>query len=406
MSCLSRVPGSQQLTVVACDSSSVDTQSWDYVQRNGTIAHPGNGSLCLVATDGTAKLGSCSDASARWSQYSECRLNTYSYTPVMRLESFSNKGKCMSLDGTDLKACQGGEVGFWRYYYDSSNGNLGRLERQDPSESPPQCFGRVPGNPSFPYDYLPETSPNGIVTCDATLSEDPLQVFYRTTLYGAEYNVLSFLVNNRDDYCVKIPNGNPMQSLCGSGTEQKWRAYGSAGDSTELSLKPGAASQEITNFEVALQFFLFSSEGKISRILRANTAKLRRLVDTILPVIESTASSVSTVSDLIQSVEDPASQLSNRLNGAERIFKIFGIVLKPVESVPYVGPVLKSTGLSRICSQVRRVTSLSCIRKRLSLVVSLTSVNRFQSERKMGRLLSIRQRWYSTRRTRQLTRTR
>lgn len=277
----------------------------------------------------------------------------------MRLESFSNKGKCMSLDGTDLKACESDDVGYWRYYYDSTNGNLGRLERLYPTQSPPQCFGRVPGNSSAPYDYLPETSPNGIVQCDATLSEDPLQVFYRTTLYGAEYNVLSFLVNNRDDYCVKLPNGNPLQTICGSGDEQKWRAYGSAGDSTELSLKPGAASQEVTNFEVALQFFLFSSEGKISRILRANTAKLRRLVDTILPVIESTASSVSTVSDLIQSVEDPASELSDRLNRAERIFKIFGIVLKPVESVPYVGPVLKSTGLSRICSQVRHVRFLS-----------------------------------------------
>jgi hypothetical protein len=353
MKCLTRVSGSEMLVTEACDSSLVDTQSWHYTQKNGAISHPGNSSLCLVATGGTAKLGSCSDASARWSQYSECRLNTYSYTPEMRLESFSNKGKCMSLDGTDLKACQGGEVGVWRYYYDSTNGNLGRLERQDPSQSPPQCFGRVPGDLDFPYSYLPETSPNGIVPCDATLSEDPLQVFYRTTLYGAEYNVLSFLVNNQEDYCVKLPNGNPMQAKCGPGNEQRWRAYGSAGDSTELSLKPGAASQEITNFEVALQFFLFSSEGKISRILRANTAKLRRLVDTILPVLESTAASVSTVSDLIQSVEEPATQLSGRLDGAERIFKIFGFVLKPVESVPYVGPVLKSTGLSRICSQVR-----------------------------------------------------
>ncbi len=98
------------LAVTPCDSSSVadgDGQSWTYNSVSNTIefGHNGTSGLCLTVNTTTQvlELGSCDLTEARWSQYSECRLNTRERTGAMRLERFSDSGSlCLNAAGSHV----------------------------------------------------------------------------------------------------------------------------------------------------------------------------------------------------------------------------------------------------------------------------------------------------------------
>ena len=84
-----------------------DGQSWSYNSVSNTIefGHSGTSGLCLIVNTTTQvlELDSCDLTEARWSQYSECRLNTREKTGAMRLERFSDSGSmCLNDAGSDV----------------------------------------------------------------------------------------------------------------------------------------------------------------------------------------------------------------------------------------------------------------------------------------------------------------
>jgi hypothetical protein len=90
MNCLTRSPDGSMLHISICDRTN-SLQDWDYSSLNGFISVTTNNSAvdCVSAGFSAAEgsyvlaLGSCDDAVARWSQYSECRLNVSCLTDVL-----------------------------------------------------------------------------------------------------------------------------------------------------------------------------------------------------------------------------------------------------------------------------------------------------------------------------------
>jgi hypothetical protein len=99
-----------------------------------------------------------------------------------------------------------------------------------------------------------------------------------------------------------------MQEVCDDNldNEAKWRSYGSAGDDTAISVRPELLLQEITDPELLFQFFLYSPDGKLSRILRAKANLLQRDVQLILPFITRTNEVIGDALDLLDTVSAPA----------------------------------------------------------------------------------------------------
>jgi hypothetical protein len=300
MMCITR--SGDDVVVQMCDTASSLSQQWDYLSVNGTISSPGT-SLCLVYTLSNVTLEDCSSIGARWSQYSECSLNSYTSTVKMKLESFENPNQCISSTANTLVQCA--DAGTWQYFYNTNNS---RLELDGSS----QCFGKVPGTdeqeamPDFQLSDLP----TGLTECsDPDNAEE--KIYWLMTLGGENNNILQwkqvdFAGDLLNLFCFDVPQ--PMQEVCDDNldNEAKWRRYGSAGDDTAISVRPELLLQEITDPELLFQFFLYSPDGKLSRILRAKAALLQRDVQLILPFIARTNEFIGDGLDLLDTVSAPA----------------------------------------------------------------------------------------------------
>jgi len=236
----------------------------------------------------------------------------------MKVEKIREPGQCIDIDSAlstaTLKNCDG--AASWRYYYD---GNAARLEHAD--LNPHQCLGRRAGESNDDYVIIEDESlapnaaladleifPTGLVPC----SQDKV-VYWRNTIAGEEHNVFQWsLIDVKTgfalgpSYCVDVPQ--IPQSECPKPLTENitsWRKYGDSGDATEISVKPSAALQDITDPEVLFQFYLFTMEGKASRIL------------------------------------DPIDAVNVRLADGESAFSAFKTILIPLQQLPKVGPAFK-----------------------------------------------------------------
>jgi hypothetical protein len=153
------------------------------------------------------------------------------------------------------------------------------------------------------------------LTTGLTNCSDPddieAKLYWLMTLGGENNNILQWKQVDLsgdliDLYCYDVPQ--PMQEVCDDNldNEAKWRRYGSAGDDTAISVRPELLLQEITDPELLFQFFLYSPDGKRSRILRAKAALLQRDVQLILPFIARTNEVIGDGLDLLDTVSAPA----------------------------------------------------------------------------------------------------
>lgn len=69
--------------------------------------------------------------------------------------------------------------------------------------------------------------------------------------------------------------------------EQRFRRRGNKVIVSDVSVKPGAIVRSITDPEVLFQFFLFSAEGKHSRILQQKYARLARSAESAYKYIDN-----------------------------------------------------------------------------------------------------------------------
>ena len=355
MKCLSSHSSSPGVIIEDCNRNDED-QMWIYDPDEGTIFIASNETLCLLQSDSqTVAVGSCDEKSARWSRYEECRLNTRTTTKAMKLESIKDSGKCLGIDGASKRAtldsCTTVEDE-WVYNY---NGNNATLIKSDDTT---QCLGRRHVNGDYETeDDMPKDFPTGLVPCKEI-------VWSRQALKGEEHNIFSWsLINFRNgeiigqEYCLQAPTED-QQTLCRDdvGTDatstQTWRALETAGDRTEISVKPSATLQIITDPEVLFEFYLFSKEGKSSRILRSRTAGLVRDVERLRRFIQTVLIIVKEAYTRLQSVQDPIGKVTGRLTKGADTFSLFNKLIYPFEFVPYVGKAIKAARIRFICSQV------------------------------------------------------
>lgn len=269
MICLTRTDGT--LTLSYCDSHNgtiLESQQWSYDSFSGKLLDPSsNSGSCILgsATLGKALLGSCDDTSSRWSQYSECKLNTRIRTEEIQLELIDNDGVCLGKDGESLTQCGTGDSGVWQYYYASFDSDAARLELLS-SETPGySCLGRVVNEEDVGIE--PQTLPTGLVTCDGGEDTEKFPYWY-TILGGNETNIFQWRnqLNDEGTYCISIPQTTQEQCPVDLGSVQKWKKYSpTTSGATEISVKPDLTLQTITDPELLFQLFLFTAEGKLSR---------------------------------------------------------------------------------------------------------------------------------------------
>ena len=275
MMCLTCTPNCTSsaalLEVRPCDARRVDgAQKFEYDGDNGKLLIPGS-EKCIISNNSHIEIGPCDDSRARWSQYSECKLNTYIKTKPMKVESRKDPGHCIGIGDQSLARlvnCDSSNTPFWEYYYES---NSARLERVGDGN---KCLARYTANPrDDSVNNLPENSPNGLTPCCEDLSEctdSDYYNYYSTFLGGDELD--NFQMIKRDakgmeveSYCIEITktSGIPAkQETCASQEEPlRWRRYNENGryDATELSVKPERLLTKITDQEALFQIFLFSA---------------------------------------------------------------------------------------------------------------------------------------------------
>ncbi|KAL7535432.1 hypothetical protein ACHAXR_011908, partial [Thalassiosira sp. AJA248-18] len=330
MKCLTRIPVSNDtsLRVQPCNASASPVQRWEYDGNNGLIKVP-KYQICVItdSAHGTIILGDCADANARWSQYSECKLNTYTRTQSMRVESVESPGWCIresSLSKLSLFPCFIPFGDWWQYYYDAS---FARLQKVGTN----QCLAREVDNPKEFTGNI-ENLPTGLMSCGESDVENV--AFYRTVLGGEEANVFQWnLINTTTglssgpSYCVRVPQQSQQVCKADLVNEMHWRRYDVAADATEISVKPDLLLNKITDPEVLFQFFLFTAEGKSSRKLRAKVAGLQRDMSRLNPIIDSTINMASESLSLAGTVGGRVMSLSDKTRRAETAFNTYRKVL-------------------------------------------------------------------------------
>lgn len=365
MNCLSRDDSDTGVEIRKCERND-NSQAWIYDVDEGVITEASDPTFCLIGIGTEAVgVGSCESKFSKWSRYEECRLNTRTTTKKIKLESIQDPGQCLSTDSSDLASltsCQnnGNE---WIYNYNGNNATLIEGNNAD------VCMGRRLDDglynkicDSSDVCKEPKDFPSGLVPCD--------EVFWsRQVLAGEENNIFQWsLINFRNgeklgpDYCLQAPTGT-KQKLCDDALSlskaQTWRAYGSAGDATEISVKPSATLQIVTDPEVLFQFYLFSKEGKSSRILRSRVAGLIRDVDRLQKFIKKLVVITLEAFVLVDLIQEPIGKIEDKMHSGERTFKLYNILLIPFQYVPYVGTAIKTSRLKPITGQVSKHMKVS-----------------------------------------------
>lgn len=344
--------------IESCDRSNLK-QRWDFKSDKGTISSvkkdgTNDDEGCLIVTDtGEAKFGNCTDPTSRWSRFEVCKLNTREKTGEMNVESTQKPGECISNDAT-LETCSSGSAK-WIYYYD---GNRARLQLADTND----CLGRQDPDGNYMTSDGLHTFPTGIVrnSCD-NVERSP---FTRMVIGGKEHNVFQWsLIETTGDkegrpilpyYCVDIPQS--QQEVCPDLTSApSWRKYGNALDATEISVKPSATLQDITDPEVLFQFYLFSAEGKASRVLRSRMAALVRDVERAKVLIKTTTTIIAEATNILDAVQPPMDAVNVRLEEGKKSFKLFSTIARPLELIPYVGQVVKAIKIRSITGQLSKL---------------------------------------------------
>ena len=279
----------------------------------------------------------------------------------MKIESVESPGKCIDIDYATEDAilrnnCE--DAASWYYYY---NGNSARLQLLDASTD--QCLGRRSDN----YEIIENEGdvglaelielPTGLVPC----TKDKV-VYWRNTIAGEENNIFQWsLINNgtaiEPYFCLDVPQKRQSKCLSDLKDAKTWRKFGDEGDATEISVKPSATLQDISDPEVLFQFYLFSAEGKRSRILRSRMAALVRDVALMKNLITSVLRITTESLNLVEMVQTPVSEINDNLKEGARSFKVFGIILKPFTKIPKIGPIF-----TKVNKPVKAVEKASKVR--------------------------------------------
>lgn len=354
MYCITYITQSQTTEVNKCDRKN-DNQMWKYDKNEGKLIADTNSSLCLlVGAENSLSVGSCDKDLSRWSPYEECRLNTRQSTKPMKLESIKSPDvQCLAYDDDEestLKPCT--DLYEWVYVFNGDNATLALKDGT-------KCMGRTLGKDGLYNeieDIVPASLPSGLVPCEEA-------VFSRQVLAGEEHNVFQWsLINFKTgektgpDYCLQAPTER-IQSQCNETSvrqAQTWRAYGSAGDATEISVKPSATLQIVSDPEVLFQFYLFSKEGKSSRILRSRMAGLLRLAENFKFFLKTMIAITNESYGVVQKVSNPVAVVEEKLETGRSTFNLFNKVLIPFELVPYLGKLLKALRLRKITDMVAK----------------------------------------------------
>jgi len=350
MICLTRLAGSNSLHTKSCDNNNL-YQSWEYNIDSQTIVavsadHAVQECLAIEASGGTATLANCTDDSSKWQRFQECRLNTRESTGSIKVEKFQDSGNCIDFNSDNnavLKSCD--EAVSWRYYYD---GNEARLELQNGEQQEAFCLGRraedytvVSDENSNAIDTL-RILPTGIVPC----SKDKV-VYWRNTIGGEENNILQWSLIKKGfaiepQFCLDVGMEPAKQEECSKQRPpSSWRNYLDKGDATVISVKPSATLQDITDPEVLFQFYLFSPEGKSSRILRSRMAVLIRNIEGLKKSVAAVLLTTTEASNMVQQALTPIQDVENGLDKGAEAFKLFKTVLTPLARIPTIGPVFK-----------------------------------------------------------------
>jgi hypothetical protein len=360
MKCLTRDTFSSGISIEDCDVKD-SRQSWLYNSDKGTITAPLDTSICILVdtNSGSIQTGNCDEKSSKWSRYEECRLTTRTATKKMKLESINDQQQCLAIDDDAkaiLKKCID-STDEWIYSFNSNNATLIHQ-----SGSGNRCLGRKLDDGQYENTCNtsnickePQNYPSGLVPCSEV-------VWSRLVLAGEEQNIFQWsLINFTNgekigpDYCLEVPTQS-TQRICTANLnfEQNWRAYGNGGDATEISVKPSASLQIVTDPEVLFQFYLFAKEGKSSRILRSRMAGLIRDVERLQRIVNMLMVIVAEAFTVVDSVQEPIGTVKNRLTQCESKFEFFSNVLIPFEFVPYVGKVIKAARLRPVTGQVSK----------------------------------------------------
>ena len=192
---------------------------------------------------------------------------------------------------------------------------------------------------------LPEGLPTGLVPCSQA-------VYSRMAIAGEENNVFQWSLFNvktgapeEPFYCIDVPQS--IQSECpGNLTDaSSWRKYGDSGDATEISVKPSATLQDISDPEVLFQFYLFTAEGKASRVVRSRMATLVRDVERLTKLIVTVVQITTEALNLVETVKTPIEEVNVKLEDGESAFNAFKKILTPLAKIPKVGPVFKGINI-------------------------------------------------------------
>lgn len=275
MMCLTCTPNctiNSSIGVLPCDARG-ENQRFEYDGDNGWLQIPGT-QVCIIANNSRTEFGSCDDSRARWSQYSECKLNTYFKTKPMKVQLAEDSGKCISTNDGNLAGltdCASADK--WEYYYDPDGEGFSRLQLVQPVGPQSQGLKCLARYTTDPLNDLPQDLPNGLTPCcdNAECTDLGYSKFYITILGGEDRDVFQWaeydftknpLEPTEPFYCINIESfGVPdKQQVCTPEDEpQRWRRYEQVVDATEISVKPSLLIQKISNPEVQFQLFLFTA---------------------------------------------------------------------------------------------------------------------------------------------------
>lgn len=353
MVCLTRLSDGVSVILETCDKDDMN-QSWEYnpdieslVVMN-VLVEEGAKQCLSASSSGRAIVENCSASAAKWSAFEECRLNSRKRSAGMVLESVKNPGMCIDIHSSNNAVLTDDCVhaAKWNYYY---SGNEARLELVDETNTEKLCLGRRADEYEITEDEsnigLDELKmlPTGLVPC----STDKV-VYWRNTIAGEEHNIFRWSLVDRTtgtavgpQFCLDVPQ--EAQVECPSDIEEArtWRKLGSAGDATEISVKPMATLQDINDPEVLFQFYLFGAEGKTSRVVRSRMAALVRDVELLKKMITGVLGITTEALNLVESVQTPLREADDRFKDGAESFKAFNLILTPLEKIPKIGPIFK-----------------------------------------------------------------
>lgn len=302
------------------------------------------------------------DSSQEWFQDSLCQLTTRERTQSFKLESTASVGKCLAMDrkviddsscntleasnpqvsfsdgGTDdagLAVCDSVDATVLQYFYAQSEDN-------------PHLMKHVNGTKCVSRDMNPDAVKE--------IQEGPVSWGSCSKEKAA---VNTWELANGTTFTTSKPDGRntvKIFDLTQSSCNQKvvssnlppadasliaWKKYGMGNSAVELAIKPNALIQEITDPVAKLQIWLFSDDGKRSRMLLSRLdlfGEFPKILSDFMGEIDRTVSKIGGGLAATTAFTDPLS------SGAEKIVS-FGSIVVPVlmflERLPYVGPVLR-----------------------------------------------------------------